>query len=908
MKIMKGDCQNLFFYIKYFVLTINFKIMKRLILIDGNSLMNRAFYALPPLMNKEGFYTNAIYGFTNMIYKIKEMYNPLYMAVAFDLKAPTFRHKAYADYKSNRKGMPQELKQQVEPLKEMLDELGVKRIELEGFEADDLIGTISNEFSKNLDEILILTGDKDSFQLIKENVKVLFTKKGISELDVYDLKKMQEIYDLTPKQFIDMKGLMGDKSDNIPGIAGIGEKTALKLLHEFSSIENIMQNLEFLKPSLKKKIEENIETMVLSKKLATIVLNIPLDLELENFKLKVQNDKKLISLFKKYQFNSLLKNIKFEEEQEIFLFEEQENNENFKKIDFEEFLKKAKKEELLFLKTIFKKELIVEEDVFLDMICLLKTGEYSFIKKEQLSFFKEILESNKIKKFGYKIKEDFLILKEYDIDLDGIYFDAAIAEYVIDPSSSSYEADSLSIKYISKSIPSKEDLLGKGKKKINFIDLEKEVLEKYLFDIASLVSKIYKMQQDLIKKSNMMNLFEKIEIPLIKVLAKMEKEGMKIDSKELILLKEEFSLKLSKLTENIFSYVKEPFNINSPKQLGEILFEELNLPIVKKTKTGYSTDASVLEKLEEEHPIIKNIIEYRQLVKLQSTYVEGLLNIINPRTNRIHSSFNQTITTTGRISSTDPNLQNIPVRMKEGRKIRKAFIPKEGYILLDADYSQIELRILAHMCEDEHMIEAFNSKEDIHKITASQVFEVSLEEVTSDMRNAAKAVNFGIIYGISDFGLSKNLNISVKKAKEYIKNYMKKYDHIQKYMDNIIDNATIDGYVTTLMGRRRYIPELKASNFIVRNLGKRLAMNTPIQGSAADIIKAAMIKVDQRLEKEKLKSKMILQVHDELIIETHLSEVEKVKEILIQEMKNAFNLKVDLDIDLHEGYSWYETK
>lgn len=908
MKIMKGDCQNLFFYIKYFVLTINFKIMKRLILIDGNSLMNRAFYALPPLMNKEGFYTNAIYGFTNMIYKIKEMYNPLYMAVAFDLKAPTFRHKAYADYKSNRKGMPQELKQQVEPLKEMLDELGVKRIELEGFEADDLIGTISNEFSKNLDEILILTGDKDSFQLIKENVKVLFTKKGISELDVYDLKKMQEIYDLTPKQFIDMKGLMGDKSDNIPGIAGIGEKTALKLLHEFSSIENIMQNLEFLKPSLKKKIEENIETMVLSKKLATIVLNIPLDLELENFKLKVQNDKKLISLFKKYQFNSLLKNIKFEEEQEIFLFEEQENNENFKKIDFEEFLKKAKKEELLFLKTIFKKELIVEEDVFLDMICLLKTGEYSFIKKEQLSFFKEILESNKIKKFGYKIKEDFLILKEYDIDLDGIYFDAAIAEYVIDPSSSSYEADSLSIKYISKSIPSKEDLLGKGKKKINFIDLEKEVLEKYLFDIASLVSKIYKMQQDLIKKSNMMNLFEKIEIPLIKVLAKMEKEGMKIDSKELILLKEEFSLKLSKLTENIFSYVKEPFNINSPKQLGEILFEELNLPIVKKTKTGYSTDASVLEKLEEEHPIIKNIIEYRQLVKLQSTYVEGLLNIINPRTNRIHSSFNQTITTTGRISSTDPNLQNIPVRMKEGRKIRKAFIPKEGYILLDADYSQIELRILAHMCEDEHMIQAFNSKEDIHKITASQVFEVSLEEVTSDMRNAAKAVNFGIIYGISDFGLSKNLNISVKKAKEYIKNYMKKYDHIQKYMDNIIDNATIDGYVTTLMGRRRYIPELKASNFIVRNLGKRLAMNTPIQGSAADIIKAAMIKVDQRLEKEKLKSKMILQVHDELIIETHLSEVEKVKEILIQEMKNAFNLKVDLDIDLHEGYSWYETK
>ncbi|MEJ8552920.1 DNA polymerase I [Tepidibacter sp. Z1-5] len=878
---------------------------KKLVIIDGNSLMNRAFYALPDLMNKEGLHTNAIYGFTTMLFKIIDEYKPTHMSVAFDLKAPTFRHKQYEDYKAGRKKMPDELRVQVEPLKELLDAFKIHRLEMEGFEADDIIGTVSKKAEEDDFEVIIVTGDKDAIQLASYKTKILITKKGITELEIYDYDEVLKRYELTPDQFIDLKGLMGDKSDNIPGVPGIGEKTGIKLLKEFETIENLVQNTDKLKGSVKKKIEENIDTALMSKRLATIVRDMPIDMDVDELKLENYDEQRIIKLFNTFGFNSLIKRISMNKE----VVEENDiesvliNDDN---IDF--VIDEIKNKKYMFLKTVTKQGNILDKNIIYMFIGLEQDKVYYINEERFILKLKDVLESEDIEKYGYKLKEEYIALRSYDIDIKNMKFDIVIGEYLIDATSSNYLHDNLAAKYMGKNINSEEELLGKGKKAKKFEELEEDILVRYFNTLIEVVIGIKNEMEKTIDKYEMQELFYDIEMPLIEVLGYMEYEGFKVDIEKLEQLKEEYSIIIKTLEKDIYDMAGAEFNINSPKQLGVILFEKLELPVIKKTKTGYSTNAEVLEKLRPEHEIIDKISEYRQIVKLQSTYVDGLLNIINQKSKRIHSSFNQTITTTGRISSTEPNLQNIPVRLEMGRNLRKVFIPNEGYRLVDADYSQIELRVLAHISDDQNLINAFKSGEDIHTSTAAKVFGVDIKDVDSEMRSAAKAVNFGIVYGISDFGLAKNLNIPAKKAKEYIDNYFDKYPNIKKYMDDIVEKAKADGYVSTILNRRRYIPEMNSKNFIVKNLGKRLAMNTPIQGSAADVIKIAMVNVYKKLKEENLKSKLILQVHDELIIEALEDEIDEVEKILKNEMENAVNMKVRLSIDLNTGNSWYETK
>lgn len=882
----------------------------RLILIDGNSLMNRAFYALPPLKNKDGLHTNAIYGFTTMLFKIINDYKPTHMSVAFDLKKPTFRHLEYKEYKGTRSKMSDELKEQVKPLKNLIDAFKINRLEMEGFEADDIIGTISKLAQDDDFEVLIVTGDKDALQLASKTTKILFTKKGISELEIYDFDAVLKKYGITPTKLIDLKGLMGDKSDNIPGIPGIGEKTGLKLIKQFDSVENLIENTDQLKGKQKEKVIENASMAVLSKRLATIVRDIPFDIDLKELKFEENYDDKVLELFKEYGFKNLIKKLDMEVED---VMEEESNidvdfsHNIIEEYNLEELIKEIKENKEIYIKSASKENNIVDKNIIYMYLSTNKKDIY-IINEDDIDKLKDIFEDKDIKKIGSYLKKEYKLLKSYDIQLNGMDFDISIAQYLIDTTSSNFEPSDIALIYFNKTIKSKEDLLGKGKKAITYLDIEKDSLDSYFSDILMTIILSKDIMKDKIKKLEMNDLFYNIEMPLCEVLASMEYEGFYVDIFKLKELDMVFSKEIDELTKEIYSYTKDEFNINSPKQLGVILFEELGLKVIKKTKTGYSTSIEVLEKLLNDHPIIKNIIDYRHITKLKSTYVDGLSKIINPKTNRIHSSFNQTITTTGRISSTEPNLQNIPVRMKLGREIRKVFIAKENHKLVDADYSQIELRLLAHISDDEHMKEAFVNEEDIHAMTASKVFNKPLDEVDSYLRGQAKAVNFGIVYGISDFGLSKNLNIPVKVAKEYIKNYLEKYPNIKKYMDDIVNKAKEDGYVTTILNRRRYIPEINSSNFIMKNLGKRLAMNTPIQGGAADIIKIAMVNVYNRLKKENLKSRLILQVHDELIIEAIEEEVEFVKEILKQEMENAINLNVPLTVDLSEGNSWYEAK
>jgi DNA polymerase-1 len=878
---------------------------KRLVIIDGNSLMNRAFYALPDLMNKEGLHTNAIYGFTTMLFKIIDEYKPTHMSVAFDLKAPTFRHKQYENYKAGRKKMPDELRVQVEPLKELLDAFKIHRLEIEGFEADDIIGTVSKVAEEDDFEVVIVTGDKDAIQLASNNTKILITKKGITELEIYDYDEVLKRYELTPTQFIDLKGLMGDKSDNIPGVPGIGEKTGIKLLKEFETIENLVQNTDKLKGSVKKKMEENIDTALMSKRLATIVRDMPIDINVDELKLESYDEQNIIKLFNLYGFNSLIKRISMDKEvTEDTNIESVLVNEH----NIDSIIDEINDKKHMFLKAVTKQGNILDKNIIYMFISFDASKIYYINDEKFILRLKDVLESEDIQKYGYKLKEEYIALRSYNIEIKNMKFDIVIGEYLIDATSSNYLHDNLAAKYMGKKVQSEEELLGKGKKAKKFEDLEKEVLISYFNSLIEVAIGIKNEMEKTIDEYEMHELFYNIEMPLVEVLGYMEYEGFKVDIEKLEQLKEEYLGIIKNLEKTIYNMAGEEFNINSPKQLGVILFEKLELPIIKKTKTGYSTNAEVLEKLRPEHDIIDKISEYRQIVKLQSTYVDGLLNIINQNSKRIHSSFNQTITTTGRISSTEPNLQNIPVRLEMGRNLRKVFIPKEGYSLVDADYSQIELRVLAHISEDENLIHAFESGEDIHTSTASKVFDVDIKDVDSQMRSAAKAVNFGIVYGISDFGLSKNLNIPAKKAKEYIDNYFDKYPNIKKYMDDIVEKAKNDGYVGTILNRRRYIPEINSKNFIVRNLGKRLAMNTPIQGSAADVIKIAMVNVYKKLKEENLKSKLILQVHDELIIEACEDEIDKVEEILRNEMENSVKMKVKLNIDLNTGKSWYETK
>ena len=882
---------------------------KRLIIIDGNSIINRAFYALPDMTNSEGLHTNAVYGFTRMLFKIIDDYKPTHISVAFDMKAPTFRHKEFSEYKAGRKKMPNELGQQLQPLKELLDTFNIHRMEMAGFEADDLIGTVAKKAENDDFKVYIVTGDKDAIQLASNKTTTLITKKGVGEVEEYNYDSVVERYEMTPTQFIDLKGLMGDKSDNIPGAPGIGEKTGIKLIKEFSSIENLIENTNQLKGSVKKKIEENKDQAVFSKKLATIITDVPIEISLDELSYGDYDKNAVIEEFKKFGFNTLIKQVLAMDggNEESIVEEKIELNINHLE-DISAFKNEIEKTNKLFIKTVSKVGNILEKNLIYVFVSADGKNIY-YINDEELELIKDIISNEEIKKIGYNLKDDYLALKPYDIQLNNMFFDIAIGEYLIDSkSSTSYECSDIAMKYLTKKIKSKEEFLGKGAKAKKFSDLELEELSIYFGEILNIVYNVYPIMEKAFKEMDMEYLFYDVEMPLVEVLGSMEYEGMAVDKNQLEEIGNKFKEIISNLEEEIFTMAGEKFNINSPKQLGVILFEKLELPVIKKTKTGYSTNADVLEKLRDKHEIIDKITEYRQIVKLNSTYVEGLRNIINPISGRIHSSFNQTITTTGRISSTEPNLQNIPVKTEMGREIRKVFIAKDNCKLVDADYSQVELRVLAHMSDDEHMIDAFQHNMDIHSKTASQIFGVDINDVTSLQRSEAKAINFGIVYGKTDFGLAQDLNIPVPKAKAYIESYFANYDKIKVFMDEAIKNATDKGYALTIFNRRRYIPEINSSNFMVRNQGKRFAMNAPIQGSAADIIKIAMVNVFTRLKDENLKSRLILQVHDELIVEALEEEIDKVCSIVKEEMESAVNLQVHLDVDLNVGDSWFETK
>ena len=880
---------------------------KRLIIIDGNSIINRAFYALPDMSNSEGLKTNAIFGFVRMMFKIIEDYQPTHMSVAFDKKAPTFRHKQYADYKAGRKKMPDELAQQLQPLKDLLDKFNINRLELEGYEADDLIGTVARLGEENDFKVYIVTGDKDVIQLASHKTTTLITKKGVGEVEEYNYDSVLERYEMTPTQFIDLKGLMGDKSDNIPGVPGVGEKTGIKLLKQYSTIENLIEHTDELKGSIKKKIEENKDLALMSKELATIITNVPIEVKLEDLEYGDYNKDDVVEKFKEFGFTSLITKLLDIEGGETTIKEEIDLK--IEHLDnVEDFIKKAEENKKVIIDVIGKEGNILDKRV-LYVFLSLDGNEIYYVNEDELPQIKTLLSNPEIKKHGYDLKEDYILLKPYEIELNSMDFDITIAEYLIDSkSSTSYECSAIAMKYLTRKIKSKEDLLGKGAKAKKFDEIEFDELSAYIGDILNTVNGVYPKMEEKLKETEMDGLFYNVEMPLVEVLGSMEYIGMKVDKDQLNELKEKFTTIINELENEIFELAGEPFNINSPKQLGVVLFEKLGLPVIKKTKTGYSTNAEVLEKLRDKHEIIDKITEYRQIVKLNSTYVEGLLKIINPKTGRIHSSFNQTITTTGRISSTEPNMQNIPVKTEMGRDIRKVFVADDNCKLVDADYSQVELRVLAHMSGDENMIDAFKHGEDIHSKTASQIFDVDIKDVTSKQRIEAKAINFGIIYGKTDFGLSQDLNIPVATAKAYIDSYFNKYPKIKEFMDEAVESATETGYATTILNRRRYIPEIKASNFIVRNQGKRFAMNAPIQGSAADIIKVAMVNVYNKLKENNMKSRLILQVHDELIVEAVDEELEMAEKIVREEMENAQSMDVKLDVDLNTGDSWYETK
>lgn len=890
-------------------------IKRKWMIIDGNSLLNRTFYALPPLTNTKGIHTNAIYGFASILMKIIDEEKPDYMGVAFDERKPTFRHKDFKEYKAGRLKMPEELAEQFPLLKEMLKSFGIEMLSLEGYEADDLIGTLSRYGEEQGLEVNIITGDRDAFQLASDQVMIWYTKKGISHLDKINKEEILKKYEINPKQLIDVKGLMGDKSDNIPGVPGIGEKTALKLIKEYGSIEEIYHNIDKISgKKLKENLEKYKEQAILSKKLGTIVRNIPIEIQLEDFKLKNPYNKKIIQLFREWEFSSLLEKIGVQKtptllQQKTLEYQEIINIEQLKSI-----LKLIEKEKILYLQWLLEGK--NHRKKFLEGLGIArKNGQLYLLNLENLEItkvlgeMKEIFENEKIKKIGHNLKEFMVFLFLYNIRLEGLKFDTYIAAYLLEPSENKYDLSLLVAKYLNQSILGEEQILGKGKKSKQYKDISYQEKSDFLINQLDGIIKLYTVLKEKIDEQNMTSLYYDIELPLIEVLASMENLGFHVEKEKLKELSKEFGEKIDILTNEIYQLAGEEFNINSPKQLGQILFEKLKLPVIKRTKTGYSTNIEVLERLKDKHPIIEKIMEIRQLTKLKSTYVDGLMDLIDPETQNIHSSFNQTMTSTGRISSSDPNLQNIPIKMEMGRRIRKVFVPKNSQsYLVDADYSQIELRVLAHISGDEDLIDAFNREQDIHTHTASQVFNVDIQKVTPLMRSRAKAVNFGIVYGISDFGLSRDLNISRAEAKKYIDNYFAKYHRVKEYMEEIVEIAKKQGYVTTLFGRRRYLPELQSRNYNIRSMGERLALNTPIQGTAADIIKIAMVNVYKRLKESQMQSKIILQVHDELIIEAVENELEQVEKIMIEEMENAADLKVALKVDISYGKSWYDTK
>ena len=866
--------------------------MKKLLILDSNSILNRAFYGVRYLSAKDGTPTNAIYGFLNILLKLIKEQEPDYICAAFDVKAPTFRHKQYEGYKAQRKPMPEGLAAQMPLAKDVLRAMGVTILEKEGYEADDIIGTVARLCEESEISCFIATGDKDDLQLASDKTKVILTvtKSGYNETIIYDDKAVKEKYHVTPTEFIDVKALMGDPSDNIPGVKGVGEKTAMSLIEKHHSIEYIYENIDDigLKGAMLQKMKDGREMAFMSKELATINRNTPIEFNAEECVFDgFENNCELYEILKRLELNSIIKKLDLSGGDNV-----KENEDIFKDFSYQVGDKNMISGDKVTVVLDFDGDNISSAAV--------GAGNNAVVLNEQ-DDIKELLEDDSIAKVMFDVKEAIVKLNGR-IDIKNISDDTAIAAYLVDPAKNEYTIEKLASEYFGTVIEKPEV------KQLSLLDDVETDRSEYLAKCAVALGVLNECIGDKIKENGQEKLYQEVELPLVTVLAHLEINGFLVDDNQLKEFADKLGEKIDALTNEIYMLAGEEFNINSPKQLGVILFEKLELKPVKKTKTGYATNADVLEKLRDKHPIVNFIMEYRQLAKLKSTYCDGLTAVVNPNTHRIHSVFTQTVTVTGRLSSTEPNLQNIPTRTELGREIRKMFVAKDGYVLVDADYSQIELRVLAHIANDETMINAFRNNEDIHAVTASQVLGIPLEDVTKEQRSSAKAVNFGIVYGIGEFSLAQDLHISVKEAKAYIESYLEKYHGVRNYMESIKEQAKKDGYVKTMLNRIRYIPELKSPNYNIRQFGERVALNTPIQGTAADIIKLAMVRVDNRLINEGLKSKLILQVHDELIVEAHKDEVDKVKQILSEEMQGAMELNVPLKVDMSTGHSWYDAK
>ena len=880
---------------------------EKIVLIDGHSILNRAFYGLPDLTNSEGLHTNAVYGFLNILFRTLEEEQPQYLVVAFDVHAPTFRHQMYADYKGTRKPMPSELREQVPMLKEVLRAMDIELVEKAGYEADDILGTLAERCEKKGMEVTVVSGDRDILQLASDRIMIRMPKtvRGKTTIENYHAKEVLERYQVEPKQIIELKALMGDTSDNIPGIPGVGEKTATKLIVEYGSIENAYVHVEEIRSNkAKESLKNNYDLAVMSKKLATIDTQAPVECDLEHAKIRNLYTEEAYEMFRRLDFKNLLgrfDSAAVKEQDSLFIRVETDLEEA------EALLKQAAVQpavglellestahEILGLAVAWEKDGEPE-------VCYIPASEtvtVGFLKEKTEELFAAVekvcvMDIKKLLKNVKNIRPEQV-------------FDAGIAAYLLNPLKNTYTYDDLAKEYLQVYLPSTEEIFDTAKLP-DLSAVSDELAGCYAGNMAYAVYRVREIMEQRLEAEGMSRLYQEIEIPLAFTLADMEDAGIRVEAEELKAYGERLQVRIGELEEKIYQEAGETFNINSPKQLGVILFEKLQLPGGRKTKSGYSTAADVLEKLAPDHPIVSDILEYRQLAKLKSTYADGLSAFIGPD-GRIHSTFNQTITATGRISSTEPNLQNIPVRMELGRLIRKVFLPADGCVFIDADYSQIELRVLAHMSGDEKLIAAYRQAEDIHRITASEVFHVPFDEVTPLQRRNAKAVNFGIVYGISSFGLSQDLSISRKEAQQYIEKYFETYPGIKGFLDGCVEQAKEQGYSVTMFGRRRPVPELKSSNFMQRSFGERVAMNAPIQGTAADIIKIAMIRVNERLKREQLRARLLLQVHDELLIEAPLEEVDQVQRILEEEMTHAADLKVKLEIDMHTGNSWYEAK
>lgn len=885
--------------------------MDKLILIDGNNIIYRAFFAMPPLTNASGQQTNAVYGFTTMLLRLIEEHKPTHMMVAFDAGKETFRHADYQDYKGGRQKTPPELSGQFPLLKELLKGLGVSQFEIGGYEADDIIGTITRQADEAGRKVMVVSGDKDMLQLASENTTIAMVRKGVTEIEYYGPEQIKERYDLTPEQIIDLKGLMGDASDNIPGVPGVGEKTALKLLHEFGSVEEVVARSGELKGKMKEKIEEHADSAILSKKLATIFREVPLEQTLDDMVFNGLNEETAGPALAKLEFKSLIERLDLrtsgggsdaESEPEAQI-----------DVTIVDEGKLAELAGVLEQVSILHVETHGDNPHHAEVIGMALATEdrqfyipFDVLKSEAAEPIRSWLASSDIPKRGYDLHRIDLALHWQGIPFAGAAFDVHLAGYLLDPTEANQSLSGLAAKYGLSYLQADEDVFGKGAKyKVPDTDKLSEHMARKCLAAAQLIP----LQEKELADNEMLPLFYDLEMPLSRILADMEKQGIAVNVEDLKELGREFEAQIERLVQEIYEIAGTEFNLNSPKQLGEILFVKLQLPVIKKTKTGYSTDAEVLEKLAPYHDIVRLILQYRTLAKLQSTYVEGLLKEISERTGKVHTYYRQTIAATGRLSSQYPNLQNIPIRLEEGRKLRKVFVPSEpGWSILAADYSQIELRVLAHISDDERLKEAFLHDMDIHTKTAMDVFGVGVDEVDANMRRSAKAVNFGIVYGISDYGLSQNLNITRKEAAAFIDQYFEVFQGVRRYMDEIVKEAKQNGYVKTLLERRRYLPEINASNFNLRSFAERTAMNTPIQGTAADIIKLAMVHMDAALQERKLKSRMLLQVHDELVFEVPEDELEIMKELVPEVMSHALALSVPLKSEVSYGTNWYEAK